>query len=74
MPPYTIYLLNLTVDCHIGPDNIKLQIKISLDQTVEDLKEAIARESSVEAERQRLIYSGASVHDRPFLPFLTDSG
>ena len=73
MAPYIIYLLHLTVDCRVGPDNIKLQIKISLDRTVEDLKEAIARESNVEAERQRLIYSGAFIHDQSFLPFLTGS-
>ncbi|KAL5514489.1 hypothetical protein ACEPAG_2578 [Sanghuangporus baumii] len=46
-----------------GPDNIKLQIKISLDKSVVDLKEAISQQSGVEADRQRLIYSGRVLKD-----------
>ena len=43
-----------------GPSELKLQISITSDKTVLDLKKAIAQKSDVEAERQRLIYSGAS--------------
>jgi len=42
-----------------GPSELKLQISITSDKTVLDLKKAIAQKSDVEAERQRLIYSGA---------------
>lgn len=41
-----------------GPNELKLQISISPDKTVAGLKEAIAAKSDVEADRQRLIYSG----------------
>ncbi|KIY51932.1 hypothetical protein FISHEDRAFT_36246 [Fistulina hepatica ATCC 64428] len=41
-----------------GPSELKLQITISSDKTVHELKEAIAAKSDVEADRQRLIYSG----------------
>ena len=41
-----------------GPSELKLQITISLDKTVLDLKHAIADKSDVPADRQRLIYSG----------------
>lgn len=41
-----------------GPSELKLQITITTDKTVLDLKEAIAAESDVPADRQRLIYSG----------------
>jgi hypothetical protein len=43
----------------IGPSELKLTINISLDKTVRDLKQAISERSDVEADRQRLIYSGA---------------
>jgi ubiquilin len=43
----------------LGPSELKLQITISTDKTVLDLKEAIAEKSDVPADRQRLIYSGA---------------
>jgi ubiquilin len=43
-----------------GPNELKLQIAISSDKTVLELKQAIAEKSDVEADRQRLIYSGAS--------------
>ena len=43
-----------------GPSELKLQITISTDKTVADLKQAIADKSDVPADRQRLIYSGAS--------------
>jgi hypothetical protein len=41
-----------------GPSELKLQISITTDKTVLELKQAIAAKSDVEAERQRLIYSG----------------
>ncbi|KAI5998291.1 hypothetical protein EDD15DRAFT_314999 [Pisolithus albus] len=41
-----------------GPNELKLQISISTDKTVLELKQAIAAKSDVEADRQRLIYSG----------------
>jgi ubiquilin len=41
-----------------GPSELKLQITINTDKTVLELKQAIAAKSDVEAERQRLIYSG----------------
>lgn len=41
-----------------GPSELKLQITITTDKTVLELKQAIAEKSDVEAERQRLIYSG----------------
>ena len=43
----------------VGPSELKLQIDISDDKTVRELKQAIADKSEVEADRQRLIYSGA---------------
>jgi hypothetical protein len=43
---------------HPGPNELKILITIGLDKTVLDLKKAIAERSDVEAERQRLIYSG----------------
>lgn len=44
---------------HTGPSELKLSITITTDKTVRELKQAIAEKSDVEAERQRLIYSGA---------------
>jgi hypothetical protein len=44
-----------------GPSELKLQITISTDKTVLELKQAIADKSDVEADRQRLIYSGTSL-------------
>ncbi|KAG2140180.1 hypothetical protein DEU56DRAFT_911881 [Suillus clintonianus] len=46
-----------------GPSELKLQITISTDKTVLDLKHAIAEKSEVEADRQRLIYSGRVLKD-----------
>lgn len=48
----------------LGPSELKLQLTINIDKTVADLKQAIAEKSDVEADRQRLIYSGQS-----FSPF-----
>ena len=45
-----------------GPSELKLQISITTDKTVLELKQAIAEKSDVEAERQRLIYSGMFQH------------
>ncbi|KAF9476191.1 hypothetical protein BDN70DRAFT_882730 [Pholiota conissans] len=41
-----------------GPSELKLQISITTDKTVLELKQAIAAKADVEAERQRLIFSG----------------
>jgi len=46
-----------------GPSELKLQITISTDKTVLELKQAIAAQSNVEADRQRLIYSGRVLKD-----------
>ncbi|KAF9225119.1 hypothetical protein BS17DRAFT_807508 [Gyrodon lividus] len=46
-----------------GPSELKLQITISTDKTVLELKQAIAEKSDVEADRQRLIYSGRVLKD-----------
>ncbi|KAG6332743.1 hypothetical protein ID866_6350 [Astraeus odoratus] len=46
-----------------GPSELKLQISISTDKTVLELKQAIADKSDVEANRQRLIYSGRVLKD-----------
>ncbi|KAF8531543.1 hypothetical protein JB92DRAFT_3105087 [Gautieria morchelliformis] len=45
------------------PSELKIQITISTDKTVLDLKHAIAEKSDVEADRQRLIYSGKVLKD-----------
>lgn len=50
--------VNVLLNCETGPSELKLQITISTDKTVQELKQAIAAKSDVEAERQRLIYSG----------------
>ncbi|TRM55508.1 hypothetical protein BD626DRAFT_525421 [Schizophyllum amplum] len=46
-----------------GPNELKLQISITTDKTVAELKQAIAEKSDVEADRQRLIYSGRVLKD-----------
>jgi len=46
-----------------GPSELKLQLTINIDKTVADLKQAIAEKSDVEADRQRLIYSGRVLKD-----------
>ncbi|KAF8802199.1 hypothetical protein BYT27DRAFT_7113133 [Phlegmacium glaucopus] len=50
-----------------GPSELKLQISIATDKTVLELKQAIAAKSDVEAERQRLIYSGRVLKDDDLL-------
>ncbi|KAL4070275.1 hypothetical protein J3A83DRAFT_4094779 [Scleroderma citrinum] len=50
-----------------GPSDLKLQITISTEKTVLDLKKAIAEKSDVEAERQRLIYSGRVLKDEDLI-------
>jgi len=47
---------------YAGPSELKLQITITTDKTVLELKQAIAEKSDVEAERQRLIYSGVYLY------------
>ncbi len=44
-----------------GPSELKLTITIGPEKTVRNLKQAIAERSDVEADRQRLIYSGTWV-------------
>ena len=44
----------------LGLSELKLQISITTDKTVLELKQAIAEKSDVGADRQRLIYSGSS--------------
>jgi len=41
-----------------GANELKLQITIKTDKTVQDLKIAIAEKTDASADRQRLIYSG----------------
>ncbi|KAI0814746.1 hypothetical protein BC629DRAFT_1279766 [Irpex lacteus] len=50
-----------------GPSELKLQITITTDKTVLDLKQAIAEKSDVPADRQRLIYSGRVLKDEDVL-------
>ncbi|KAI0776334.1 hypothetical protein BD413DRAFT_528502 [Trametes elegans] len=50
-----------------GPSELKLQISISTDKTVSELKQAIAEKSDVPADRQRLIYSGRVLKDEDAL-------
>ncbi|KAG2010441.1 ubiquitin-60S ribosomal protein L40 fusion protein, variant 3 [Coprinopsis cinerea AmutBmut pab1-1] len=50
-----------------GPSELKLQITISTDKTVQELKQAIAEKSDVAADRQRLIYSGRVLKDEDLL-------
>ncbi|KAI0829113.1 hypothetical protein BC628DRAFT_1199794 [Trametes gibbosa] len=50
-----------------GPSELKLQITISTDKTVIELKQAIAEKSDVPADRQRLIYSGRVLKDEDAL-------
>jgi ubiquilin len=51
----------------LGPSELKLQISITTDKTVLELKQAIAEKSDVGADRQRLIYSGSSFFVLVFL-------
>ncbi|KAN0073117.1 hypothetical protein V8E55_012257 [Tylopilus felleus] len=46
-----------------GPSELKIQISITTDKTVLDLKRDIAEKSDVEADRQRLIYAGRVLKD-----------
>jgi ubiquilin len=50
-----------------GPSELKLQISVTTDKTVLELKQAIAAKSDVEADRQRLIYSGRVLKDDDLL-------
>ncbi|KAH9949407.1 hypothetical protein B0H21DRAFT_132613 [Amylocystis lapponica] len=50
-----------------GPSELKLQINITTDKSVLDLKQAIADKSDVPADRQRLIYSGRVLKDEDAL-------
>ncbi|EJD05650.1 ubiquitin-domain-containing protein [Fomitiporia mediterranea MF3/22] len=55
------------VDINIKGPDAKVTIKISLNETVLDLKNAIQTETGVEANRQRLIYSGRVLKDADVL-------
>ena len=55
-----LVVLHAIAYTNTGPSELKLQITIATDKTVAELKEAIAEKSDVTADRQRLIYSGAS--------------
>ena len=55
-----------------GPNELKILIAIGLDKTVLDLKKAIAERSDVEAERQRLIYSGKVLKVRAALQIIIE--
>ncbi len=55
---------------HPAPNELKILIAIGLDKTVLDLKKAIAERSDVEAERQRLIYSGKVLKVRAALQII----
>ena len=55
----------------LGPSELKLQISITTDKTVLELKQAIAEKSDVGADRQRLIYSGSCPCSR-FASFFTN--
>ncbi|KAG6840266.1 hypothetical protein C0991_007822 [Blastosporella zonata] len=58
-----------------GPRELKLQITITTDKSVKELKEAIAAQSDVEASRQRLIYSGRVLKDDdPLTTYKVQSG
>ncbi|KAF8330824.1 uncharacterized protein EI90DRAFT_3016653 [Cantharellus anzutake] len=46
-----------------GPSELRLTLSISPEKTVRDLKQAISERSDVEADRQRLIYSGRVLKD-----------
>ncbi|KAL0573629.1 hypothetical protein V5O48_008325 [Marasmius crinis-equi] len=61
------YETNLQGRSFSGPNELKLQITIATDKTVAELKEAIAKQSDVEAARQRLIYSGRVLKDEDLL-------
>ncbi|KAJ3771180.1 hypothetical protein FB446DRAFT_116892 [Lentinula raphanica] len=50
-----------------GPNELKLQISISTDKTVAELKQVLAEPAKIEAERQRLIYSGRVLKDEDLL-------
>ncbi|KAJ2918753.1 hypothetical protein MD484_g1703, partial [Candolleomyces efflorescens] len=50
-----------------GPSELKLQISITTDKTVSELKQAVASKSDVPADRQRLIYSGRVLKDEDLL-------
>jgi len=56
------------ISIHIkGPSELKLTINIAPVKTVRDLKQAVAEASDVEADRQRLIYSGKVLKDEDAL-------
>lgn len=63
MRRYLIFSVLAIHGLHAGPSELKLQIAISPDKTVLDLKHAIAGKSDVPADRQRLIYSGRVLKD-----------
>ncbi|KAF7327614.1 hypothetical protein MKEN_00340600 [Mycena kentingensis (nom. inval.)] len=65
--PYELHFGKTLIVSTVGPSELKLQISITTDKTVLELKQAIADKSDVEADRQRLIYSGRVLKDEDLL-------
>ncbi|KAF9646663.1 hypothetical protein BDM02DRAFT_2982101 [Thelephora ganbajun] len=64
------------IQIHVkGANELKLQITIKTDKTVQDLKHAIAEKTDAPADRQRLIYSGKVLKDEePLSNYKIQSG
>lgn len=64
------------IQIHVkGANELKLQITITTDKTVQDLKRAIAEKTDAPADRQRLIYSGKVLKDEePLSNYKIQSG
>lgn len=67
LQPFSLIGLHGTWTTWSGPNETRLQITINPEKTVLDLKRAIAEQTDVEAERQRLIYSGKVLKVRDLL-------
>lgn len=64
------------IQIHVkGANELKLQITIKTDKTVQELKHAIAEKTDAPADRQRLIYSGKVLKDEePLSNYKIQSG